>query len=854
MRIVVHIFFLSLVTNLCLVAQPQGFSKTKLDSLEKLLSKLPNDTNRVNALIDLGTFYSNTNVEKAIVIGEEALKLIRNLNYENGFRKVLGTLSFQYSISGQWAKGLELALEGKERYKDVLNERSNFSNMAQLAYQFQGDYKRCLEECYENIQLFKNHREIEFSLVDKWASYMTASEMHCKMLQGDSALIYAIQSLAYAQNIKFNTNHFVGYAHNAIGKVFLTQNLPDSALFHLHIMRMAMEQIDNEFALQETQVYLSKAMQNKGVQDSMYYYAKKAYDGAVKMGNDINEMNAALILSEYFEKSNAPQSLFYLKRYNAIKEKVFTQDQTNKRYFLESEQRNKLIELEKKEINTKNRIKQNSLLGSLLTFILLAFILIYTNRRKKLLNDKLQEQTIKIENQNRDLVHSSKELAIKNNDLKIEVALDRVRARSLEMHKSDELKEVVVTLYDQLRELGFKYGAASILIMDSKTDDLVQWVGGFDQSEYPIGYHIKSFNHPVYKAQFSAWQNGDKYVELSLKDEEKKSFDDHMFTQTDFKNFPEEGKTYMKSLSSVVFSLAFLKYGALQWGPEKLNYEQAKILQKFAFVFEQAYIRFLDLQKAEAQALRAEQDLISIKESKQKAEEALIELKSTQAQLIQSEKMASLGELTAGIAHEIQNPLNFVNNFSEVSRELIEEMKEEFKKGDTKEGFAIADDLKHNLEKITDHGQRASSIVKGMLEHSRTSSGKKEPIDINALCDEYLRLAYHGLKAKGKDFNAIMKTNYDRNLPKIEVVPQDIGRALLNLINNAFYAVSEKSKVEGQKSGSEYEPTVSITTQLTANSQLLIAVKDNGSGIPNSSKRKSFSHFSLQNQLGRELD
>jgi signal transduction histidine kinase len=247
--------------------------------------------------------------------------------------------------------------------------------------------------------------------------------------------------------------------------------------------------------------------------------------------------------------------------------------------------------------------------------------------------------------------------------------------------------------------------------------------------------------------------------------------------------------------------------------------------------------------------------LLKNNKQKQKAnevlEETLVNLKSTQAQLIHSEKMASLGELTAGIAHEIQNPLNFVNNFSEVSRELIEEMKEEFKKGDTKEGFAIADDLKHNLEKITDHGQRASSIVKGMLEHSRTSSGKKEPIDINALCDEYLRLAYHGLKAKGKDFNAIMKTNYDRNLPKIEVVPQDIGRALLNLINNAFYAVSEKSKVEGQKSGSEYEPTVSITTQLTANSQLLIAINDNGSGIPANIKDKIFQPFFTTKPTGQ---
>ncbi|MBU1761419.1 MAG: hypothetical protein KKB19_11300, partial [Bacteroidetes bacterium] len=168
--------------------------------------------------------------------------------------------------------------------------------------------------------------------------------------------------------------------------------------------------------------------------------------------------------------------------------------------------------------------------------------------------------------------------------------------------------------------------------------------------------------------------------------------------------------------------------------------------------------------------------------------QTLENLKSTQSQLIQSEKMASLGELTAGIAHEIQNPLNFVNNFSEVSTEMIDEMNEEMDKGDLKEARAISNDLKQNLEKISLHGNRASSIVKGMLEHSRNTSGEKELIDINALADEYLKLAYHALRAQDKSFNADFETHFDESIGKIEIVPQDIGRVLLNLINNAFYA------------------------------------------------------------------
>ena len=222
-------------------------------------------------------------------------------------------------------------------------------------------------------------------------------------------------------------------------------------------------------------------------------------------------------------------------------------------------------------------------------------------------------------------------------------------------------------------------------------------------------------------------------------------------------------------------------------------------------------------------------------------------LKSTQAQLIQSEKMASLGELTSGIAHEIQNPLNFVNNFSEVSNELIDEMAEEMAKGDIEEATAIASDIKANLGKITHHGKRADAIVKGMLAHSRSGKGEKELTDINALADEYLRLSYHGLRAKDNSFNANFKTDFDPDLPKVNVVPQDIGRVLLNLINNAFQACNERSK-NGEEN---YLPKVSITTKLTANDQLLIAIKDNGSGIPDSIKDKIFQPFFTTKPTGQ---
>ena len=227
-----------------------------------------------------------------------------------------------------------------------------------------------------------------------------------------------------------------------------------------------------------------------------------------------------------------------------------------------------------------------------------------------------------------------------------------------------------------------------------------------------------------------------------------------------------------------------------------------------------------------------------IEVQKKNVEETLTELKSTQAQLIHSEKLASLGELTAGIAHEIKNPLNFVNNFSEISRELLDEIEEELEKNDKEEVLSIIEDLKQNLEKINQHGRRADSIVKGMLLHSRGSSGEKTLTDINDLLEQYVNLAYHGMRAKDKEFNVTIEKDYDETLEKINVVPQDISRAFLNIINNACYAANEKKKMTGD----DFQPTLKISTK-NLNDKIEIRIADNGSGIPNKIKDKIFQPF-----------
>ena len=294
---------------------------------------------------------------------------------------------------------------------------------------------------------------------------------------------------------------------------------------------------------------------------------------------------------------------------------------------------------------------------------------------------------------------------------------------------------------------------------------------------------------------------------------------------------------------------------------------------------EEVQLRQAEARKAELEHLVVERTTELLKQ-KDTLEKALVELKATQTQLIHAEKMASLGELTAGIAHEIQNPLNFVNNFSELSVELAQELLDEIKKNEIDQTLVqdLVADLTQNQQKINHHGKRAASIVSGMLQHARTSTGTKEPTDINALADEYMRLSYHGLRAKDSTFNAKMVTDFDPAVGKVEVIPQDMGRVLLNLLNNAFYAViqrerqlSKSLKLSGsspdmapdlpgspdlpgfknlESISAPYQPTVSISTQKT-DSQIVIKIKDNGMGIPEDVKAKIFQPFFTTKPTGQ---
>jgi signal transduction histidine kinase len=429
----------------------------------------------------------------------------------------------------------------------------------------------------------------------------------------------------------------------------------------------------------------------------------------------------------------------------------------------------------------------------------------------------------------------------------IETALEKVRSRTMAMQSGNELQQTAAVLFQEFKKLGaddMQQFTIGIYNEEERVIDfrVTSWAGGGEQENR--SFQLDMEEPTLVKPAVAAWKAGKKSAMFDLTGDALQGWLNYR-NKISGSTINTQDTGGRRVITAAYFSKGHLTISTLV----PLQPETIKTLERFATVFDGTYTRFLDLEKAEAQARQAEQDLIAIKDAKQKAEEALAELQVTQKQLIQSEKMASLGELTAGIAHEIQNPLNFVNNFSEVSNELIDEMQEELDKGDVKEAKSISSDIKQNLEKIAHHGKRADAIVKGMLAHSRSGKGEKAPTDINALAEEYLKLSYHGLRAKDKSFNADFKTDFDPDLPKVNVVPQDIGRVLLNLINNAFQACTGKD-LTGFKNLSNLAPLVTVSTRNLGN-KIEISVKDNGPGIPDAIKDKIFQPFFTTKPTGQ---
>ena len=414
-----------------------------------------------------------------------------------------------------------------------------------------------------------------------------------------------------------------------------------------------------------------------------------------------------------------------------------------------------------------------------------------------------------------------------------QAALDRVRADISSMRTANDLEKITPLIWNELTVLGLPFIRCGVFIMDDELEQIHTFLSA------PDGKAIAAFHIPYdtpgnINQVLNHWRQKENYVDYW----DEKAFAD--FAETLVKQGAlASSEQYLQTIPHGGFHLHFLPFlqGMLYVGNSaRLGEEEINLIQSVADAFSTAYARYEDFNKLEV--------------AKQTVEKALVDLKQAQQQLVQSEKMASLGELTAGIAHEIQNPLNFVKNFSEVSNELIDELLEERRKAEgIRDGQfedQLLNDIKQNLEKINHHGKRADGIVKGMLQHSRSSGGQKELTDINVLTDEYIRLCFHGLRAKDKSFNSTINTDFDHAIEKINIIPQDIGRVMLNLLTNAFYAVNEKNKlnIDG------YEPTVSVSTKELDN-QISIRVIDNGNGIPKKIVDKIFQPFFTTKPTGQ---
>ena len=467
-------------------------------------------------------------------------------------------------------------------------------------------------------------------------------------------------------------------------------------------------------------------------------------------------------------------------------------------------------------------------------------------------------------------------------EAQIEASLERVRSKAMSMHSSEDLGDTINTFFKELKIHGVipRRCGVGLIAEETHIASLTTTTSTEQGDSMKVLGNLLLKGHPVLEGIYDNWKKQQEYFPV-LSGEELKNYYQVLLQQLTVPEFAKDEVQYG-------YYFYFKEGGVYAWTDKELKEGDLKLFRRFTTVLSLTYKRYKDLQQAEELAKQAALDLIKLKEEKQKTENALAELQATQKQLIQSEKMASLGELTAGIAHEIQNPLNFVNNFSEVSTELVDEMNEEIAIGNKQLAIGnlelgnihlqnaneIANDLKLNLEKINHHGKRAGDIVKGMLQHSRSSSGVKEPTDINALADEYLRLSYHGLRAKDKSFNATMITDYDESIGKINIIPQDIGRVILNLINNAFYACTERSRSaaplppQGGFSDPDYKhsPTVWVSTKCINSplgsqaerregtefgGKVEIMVKDNGPGIPQKILDKIFQPFFTTKPTGQ---
>ena len=820
------------------------------DSLNSLLqAHAKDDTVKIKLLISLAKQCRRSNPKAADSLVEKALSLSNQLNYAAGRANAFVVKAVRlYDVS----KIIEAEKIFKEE-KQVLEALHDYHGLAYLLRMYanlqmdEGNYAASLDNFLQGLKYATSVKDIkEVIEINRTVGYLYN-------IIGDyeKAIPYQAEALKQAESIGYKTG--ISGAYNAIGKTYKTKgDYPASLNAYIKGLRVDEELKDSSGMYidysnigdvyermgkyKEAFSYLrpawnfyrnkpknsmvpwdewamGKAFTHSGNADSGLYYAKHSLQLANEVGYRTYLVEMNYLIAESAAKLNKWDTAYkYLALSSAYKDTLRGQEIARKTTMLQAgfelDKKQTEIELQKAE-NRRERLFLYMVLGGLASLIVLVFIQLRNNRQKQKANFLLQKQKEEIDSK-------AKELSVQKENLEQSYSnVEQLGEIGRKITSSLSVETIIGTVYDNVNSL-----------MDAAVFGIGIYNDAVKSIEFPAtyenGYALPFYANSVTdKNRFAVlcFLTGNEFIIGDL----EKEYKDYM------QHIPRP------SAGNPPVSLIYL--------PLKVKDKILGVItvQSFQHNAYSEYHLFMLRNIANYTTIALENA-----DAYNKLNHTLDSLKKTQSQLIQAEKMASLGELTAGIAHEIQNPLNFVNNFSEVNKELLVELKDEIKKGNLNEVNAIADDVISNEEKINHHGKRADAIVKGMLQHSRASSGVKEPTDINALCDEYLRLAYHGLRAKDKTFNAKFETSFDESIGKINIQPQEMGRVILNLINNAFYAVNQKQKVED----SSYVPQVTIVTQ-KINNIIEIKVSDNGNGIQQKVIDKIFQPFFTTKPTGQ---
>jgi signal transduction histidine kinase/tetratricopeptide (TPR) repeat protein len=883
------VFLCSLFLGFSFFCQAQSFEIEKLRKQIQEYTK--QDTVRVNLLTEICNQTPRIEFEEVDKYATEALALSRKLGYEvgeayallhqarvkydkdqntsvedllqqvDGTAKKTGDMTLQYWVyrrfggyygKKEYRQPISWLLKAEELAKQLNKKELLIGSQNSLSslYMILGDYTKAMDYALSALKISDDLNEPEY----KYTTWYILSEIYVLIGEYEKANDYLQKLPDLHRELGFDNSELANL-YNGLGENYrLSSKLPEAKeaytkglsyassatdsvvlLSNLADVYIRMDNLPMAFQYGYESLFMAKILNQKTIYgwiygilarghlkesspDSALYYAKMGYQLGEEIGIMEDLRDNAQSLSEAFALKNDFKNAFlFYKSHISYRDSMMNAEVKNRSTVLEHNYEMEIKEDEITLLTEQRKLQRNFLVSALIVLgliLIAAFLLVRNIRQKQKANRLLKQQKLEID-------EKAKELSIQKDHL--EKSYDNV---------------------ELLGEIGRKI--TSSLSVDNIIGTVYKNVNGLmDAAVFGIGiYHEKnkSLDFPA------TYENGEALPPYCNAINDKDKLAAICFNSGNEIAISNLEEDYGNFLQSMPTPMEGKRPNSLIYLPLKVKDKMFGVItvqsfSKNAFSDYHLYmLRTIGLYSAIA---------LENAESFNKLTITVNTLQETQKQLIQSEKMASLGELTAGIAHEIQNPLNFVNNFSEVSKEMISEIQDERSKSqEARDEILINDNLKdiqENLTKIHHHGKRADSIVKGMLAHSRSSSGEKMPTDINTLADEFLRLSYHGIRAKDKSFNADFELDLDPNLPKVEVISQDIGRVLLNLINNSFYAVNERSRkdlpgfqnLEGLE---HFKPLVTISTK-NLGDRIEISVKDNGPGIPDAIKEKIFQPF-----------